>query len=707
MPNSITRRDILKFAGGGVLGVFFSPLPWKLLDDSAIWTQNWSLIPPLPRGPITTTFSHCTLCSAGCAVKAQCIAGVPYYLSGVSGMALDPLHSSVLCPQGLAAHHMTHHPLRVVQPCKFTGKSDNSPMISVPLQEAMDEIAGLCKNTKGTIAILDRQPNRAVSEIYRQFTDHLQNGAYLTSAAGEESTIAALQNMNGRKSVPLGYDFENAHLIISFGAPILDNWGNPGRMASILNRRKETGLRIVQIDYRYSRTAMQADAWIALIPGSEKILALALANALLEKHPHPGQLKNLLSDYSAFNKTVRGFSPESTAATTGIDAAAVRDLASQMLRSRSTITLSGADPGGGPLDPEAEKIIASLNLLTGSFGAQGGIIERNEMPGYISRTSDTRWNEIPDHSIEVLIVDGADSGYALPWQLIAKKLQPERNIVVSLSPMLNDIAAYADYLIPGPACFESITDIPTPPGSPLPTFALSVPLMHRPEGTTEPIDVIRYLSQRLGIAMEIPEHDALMKNKVVALYRQRKGTITSYSDGSTVSLADIPDDESMWTMMQQGSVWMGETKKTTTPVRFTAGLHPEQSAAQPADGLRLVPFGWRGATHASQCSPILSKIFQESELRDDHGTVLINPVTAREYGLSSEIPATLSSAHGSMTVTIKASPSVRPGIIESAVGPARNGLTTPLHPSGESILNLCDISEDGTWRTTPVQILKA
>jgi anaerobic selenocysteine-containing dehydrogenase len=707
MSNSITRRDILKFAGGGVLGVFFSPLPWKLLDDSAIWTQNWSLIPALPRGPITTMFSHCTLCSAGCSVKAQCVAGVPYYLSGFGGMDSDALHTGVLCPQGLAAHHMAHHPLRIVHPCKFAGKSDNSPMTTISLQDAMDEIAGRCKNSKGTIAILDRQPNRAISEVYRKFAGQLQNGAYLTSPASEESTIPALHTMTGGKTMALGYDFENAQLIVSFGAPILDNWGTPGRMAGIVNRRNETGLRIVQIDHRFSRTAMKADSWIAVIPGSERTLALALANALLEKHPHPGQLKNVLVDYSTFSKTVLGFSPESTAAKTGIDAAVVRDLAGQMLQSRSTITLSDADPGGGPLDSETEKIIAALNLLTGSIGAQGGIIERNEIPEYVSAVSGTRWHDIPDHSIEVLIVDGADSGYALPWQMIAKKLRPEHNVVVSLSPMLNDIAAHADFLIPGPACFESLTDIPTPPGSIFPTFSLAAPLMQRPEGTTEPIDVIRQLSRRLGIAMDIPEHEELIKKKVEALYRQRKGTISTYADMSTMPITDIADEESLWTALLGGAVWTGESKKSTKPVRFTVGLNPEQKMQEPAGGLRLVPFGWRGATHASQISPILSKIFQESELRDDNGTVLVNPVTAREYGLLPEVPSTLSTARGSMTVTIKITPSVRPGIIEAAVGPARNGLTTPVHPSGETVLNLCEINNDGTWRSTPVQFLKA
>ena len=43
------RRAFIKLAVGGVLGVHASPLMWKLMDDSTIWTQNWSWV-PVPEG---------------------------------------------------------------------------------------------------------------------------------------------------------------------------------------------------------------------------------------------------------------------------------------------------------------------------------------------------------------------------------------------------------------------------------------------------------------------------------------------------------------------------------------------------------------------------------------------------------------------------------------------------------------------------------
>ena len=77
----IPRRTFFKFAAGGALGVIFTPVPWKVIDDIAIWSQNWSWIPVPPRGEPITRFTACTLCPAGCA-GAGAVRG---HAAGVAG----------------------------------------------------------------------------------------------------------------------------------------------------------------------------------------------------------------------------------------------------------------------------------------------------------------------------------------------------------------------------------------------------------------------------------------------------------------------------------------------------------------------------------------------------------------------------------------------------------------------------------------------
>ncbi|MFA6455306.1 MAG: molybdopterin-dependent oxidoreductase [Bacteroidota bacterium] len=702
MAKTLTRRDILKFTGGGILGLMFSPLPWKLLDDSSIWTQNWGLTPKLAHGPIAEQFSHCTLCAGGCGIKARTVSGMPYSITGISG---HPISYGTVCARGLAGHHMAYHPLRIVHPHMFTGKGSDSAMTAVSLQSALDATAQHIRETRGSIAILDQQPGRAISEIYKEFLSTLPNGIFLSSPSNEDATLLAIQAMVHQQKSSYGFDFENADLILSFGAPLFDYWGTPGRMSALRNAGTP---KIIQVDSRYSRTAMQSDEWIAIQPGTEKYLALGVAHLFLTEKLIPVRNLRSAADFAAYGKTVNEFIPEKVSLLTGIDSGRVREIARTLASSQRPIVVSGADPGGGPFDGETEKAIAALNILLGNVGTSGGIVSRFDIPGYKNSSDPIRWSSIPDHSIGVLIVDGADSGYALPWSLVQRKLIPNEGFIVSLAPVLNEISAHADYLIPSPGHLETLQDIPTPTGFPAGTFALSTPLLKKQEGTTDSVDVIRELSVRLNKQLEIPTQEALLKQKSAALFSQKRGSLHIPSDNSILPIRDLSSADDLWTKLTEGAVWIDELLKQTSVKSFTIGLAAVEvpNPKQGTNELPMIAYGWRGATSTAQISPIMSKVFQETELRAVNGTVSVNPTTALQYGLSKEEPADLSTINGTMKVRVKVDPTVRPGVIEASIAPLPNGIETPKHPAGNNILNLCEVTNDGTWRMTTAKFLK-
>ncbi len=64
----IDRRCFLSLGAGVVVGTTLTPMPWKLMDDIAIWTQNWSWTPDPAEGPSIAKKSVCTLCPGGCGI---------------------------------------------------------------------------------------------------------------------------------------------------------------------------------------------------------------------------------------------------------------------------------------------------------------------------------------------------------------------------------------------------------------------------------------------------------------------------------------------------------------------------------------------------------------------------------------------------------------------------------------------------------------
>ena len=114
-----------------------------------------------------------------------------------------------------------------------------------------------------------------------------KRGEYQVVCGAETRALGPYERWTGVPASNLGYDLENARTIVSFGAPLLDGWGMPGRFVRLWAERAagqaEPQMRVFQIESSLSRTAAKAYRWIAIRPGSEGTLATAIARVLLEE----------------------------------------------------------------------------------------------------------------------------------------------------------------------------------------------------------------------------------------------------------------------------------------------------------------------------------------------------------------------------------------------------------------------------------------
>ncbi len=228
-----TRRDVLKFAGGSALGLMFTPAPWRLITDTALWSENWPGVPRPVRGEISQKRTYCALCPAGCAVRARCVAGQPVAMAGVSGG---------LCPFGVTAHHLPYHPDRL--------REGLATQAAAAVKEAITQ----CKPGE-RVAVLDLRPGRTASWTYRRAMARIANGTYIAPPEPQVSV-----------------DLSAARTVLSIGAPVLERWASPAAVWAIRDR-----LRVIQADPIESPTASLADRWLPIRAGSEAALAQGLA----------------------------------------------------------------------------------------------------------------------------------------------------------------------------------------------------------------------------------------------------------------------------------------------------------------------------------------------------------------------------------------------------------------------------------------------
>jgi menaquinone reductase, molybdopterin-binding-like subunit len=208
-----TRRAAVQIIAGSAVGVVLTPAPWRLIRDSALWSENWPGIPRPARGAVSVKTTHCTLCPAGCAVRARCVGEQPVALAGVNGG---------LCALGVTGHHLPYDPGRVKQG---------------PVEEARAAAAHV--GAAERIAVLDLRPGRTASKLYRKAME-AANGLYLAPAQAP-----VLVNLGAAKTV------------LSMGAPLLDGWMAPCEVFKARDR-----FRLVQVEAALSRTAALADEWL-------------------------------------------------------------------------------------------------------------------------------------------------------------------------------------------------------------------------------------------------------------------------------------------------------------------------------------------------------------------------------------------------------------------------------------------------------------
>ncbi|HWQ52690.1 MAG TPA: molybdopterin dinucleotide binding domain-containing protein [Bryobacteraceae bacterium] len=635
----LARRDLLKLAGGAALGTFFTPAPWKALDDVSIWTQNWSWMPVPPRGEATTRFTTCTLCPAGCPVRARCIGKQPVSLAGVGGG---------LCPAGLAGHHLPHYPGRV------RGASHRGTRCT--MDAAVAAVREVAKG--GRVAILDQRPGRTASLVYRRWLAGQEGGLYLTPPAREDATLVALGG-------GLAFNLDEARTVVSFGAPLMEGWGS---MARVLESRPK--FHLVQIEARQSRTASMADTWLPAKPGTEAALALGLAH--------------LLGSQDAGR-----FTPEYVERITGVPAAQVRQVARRMKDAGPAVVIGGGDPAG-PFNREEEQAIAGLNLLAGAMGRT--IVPRAEVPvpaGFDKLAAETALDDVPDGGIRLLIIDEAASGNPVPWSYLKRKLAPGA-MVAAAACSLDGYASHADYVLPAPVYMETAQDVPAACDSPAATFSMAPGLLAPPEETIEPADFVLRVAGEGGTLAE------LLKARVEAIHKTRRGSVVTYADGTATPLAEMASADDLAKAFKAGARWTDAGTSSEAPgIAFAAvdAAAIERRAASAQFPLALVPFGWRGA--AGPVSPIFSKLYQESRVRSSEGEARLNPATAREYGILDGGLMVVETSCGSQAMTACLDEGVMPGVIEAAIEP------------GTGVLEICDVEDWCGWRTAPARMRRA
>ncbi|MCJ7617159.1 MAG: molybdopterin-dependent oxidoreductase, partial [Desulfobacterales bacterium] len=568
----VGRRSFLSFIIGGAAGTAITPLPWKLMDDSSIWSQNWPWTPVPQDGEYSYVNSVCTLCPGGCGITVRKVDDRAVKIEGMKGY---PVNAGGICVLGLSGLQLLYGPTRVKTPLKRAGKRGEGKWAKISWDEAITEVAKKLseirsKGESHSVGSIVNADSGTVSKLFQRFLRAYGSPNFMTMPSMQDSYKMTLQLMQG-VNAQAGFDAENADFILSFGSGIIDGWGSPVRMFKANSAWKANGKKVVQIEPRLSNTAAKSDKWIPIKPGTEAALALGLANVIITNSQHSKMISQS-SGFESFKKLVQNeYSTDKVSKITGIDSASIVSLAKAFARASKPLAICGRGQGSTPGSLNEFMAVHALNALVGNINEQGGVwavpetdyikwpevkldntaasgVQKERVDGAGSKYSNAksllnRLAEVVnsgDGSLEALFVTGANPLYSMPDSKAMKKAFDSIPFVVSFSSYMDETASDSDLILPNHVSLERYEDVPTTSGLQKNIIGLVRPVV-KPQFSTKNVgDTIMLIAKALGgsIAEAFPwdSYEACLKETLGAKWDVLvENGFWSDSDSKTVS----------------------------------------------------------------------------------------------------------------------------------------------------------------------------
>jgi anaerobic selenocysteine-containing dehydrogenase len=335
-------------------------------------------------------------CPDTCALHITVTAG---RVTRVAGDPEHPLTHGVLCTKVSRYAERSYHPERVLTPLKRVGKKGEGRFEPVSWDEALDTIAQRLKRVAaddpqsvlpysyaGTMGLV--QGEAMAARFFNRLGASRLDRTICASAGGD-----ALVATYGAKVGMHVAQFAHSQLILIWGSnPIASSvhfW-------NYAQQAKRAGAHLVCIDPRHSETAEKCQQHVALLPGTDGALALGLMHELISHdwldHDY---LSRHVHGWPALREKALLWPPERTAATCGIQADTVRELARRYGTTRAAaIRLNYGMQrvrGGG----NATRLIALLPCLVGAWRqSAGGLLM--SASGWFRNAINTAWLQRPD-----------------------------------------------------------------------------------------------------------------------------------------------------------------------------------------------------------------------------------------------------------------------------------------------------------------------
>ncbi len=701
----LNRRDFIKALG---LGGGVSALSACGLDDNRYYTPVEQLLPYVVKNevhtPGTPTFFATTVATGPAAfpVTARHREG---RVVNVGANTRAPWAPAVPAAAllGLQRHY---------SPDRYTGprSREGATWSDVAWDAALERLAGAVRTAAAAgkkVAYLGPYRSGAITRL---LSDYTSGNATFWEPLGHEAEALAAEALFGQRALP-GYDLSQVRYLLSFGAPFLGTWGNPALASQFATARNpnEGGfvVRFALVAPHKDQTGANADDWLAVTPGSEALVARAIAKLVAAKAGYTGPALALIGDPDI----------NAAASAAGTTALELDGIASQFASAGrgGAVALPGGANGAGQGAVDLAAATYLINLVSGNAGATFGLGAAYTGPIHGLAELEALVTAMNAGEIGVLLLDDVNPVYALPKALGFDAALAKVGTVAALSSHPDETNAAAHLVLPTMSAFEDWGDEEPHAG----LYLLRQPTTstlhdHRALG-----DVLLATARAAGLAApgtavdaEAPVEDApagwspgFAPTSWRAYLEQRWAEDVYPRSGAAEAFAD------WWHARKMDGFLALDGVGLTAPETLTGAYAWQPAAAFAGDGdLHLVAYAhpilhdgrFANEPWAQETPDPMTGVCWDSFL-------LVHEEKAKELGLARHDQVQVTTPNGAVVVGVEPYPGIRKDVIALAFGQGHTALGR-YAKYGVNVVDLLGVVKGGAgamaWQQTKARLAK-